>query len=269
MRRKVLQQRSREGFVMPQSDSPAQFYDWFKDPAAHPREIEEALLSTQKLTSFGTVLLDNSLVNHAFDFLSGEHDALLPTNTHAQLSAVCELVDSIVMHENVIVGPEGKHTWYYRPDLQSANDLLVPGHEFLTWSQIYAVLAVARRLAVQSLTDEPALPVGLAAFLGTATLDPVMIAQTLSEITPHASMYSDPNHPLDSPEMDQLARNEWLYEDFSVSLLGETMIAMNAVDPANAGRYFWKGYFAYTARRGLPSTIPESEQLPRGNCTTE
>lgn len=217
----------------------------FSDPEHAERILTSAVLANQASAQVSSIVLDNATVDYAFSYFNAERpQSVLPTQPDLVLAAVAEFVNAAVLYEQILTGPENSKSTKWRQDSdgtcsevplwRAATDVVSPVEARLSWPEIFAVLSLAKRHAVNSV--DPTLLDTIGNLLGKP-LDLDTVVDRLEAITPASSRHS-------AHHLYKVVNNDdYYYSDFSVGTLGPNQIALNAVDPGNAGRSFRDRHF--------------------------
>ena len=88
----------------------------FNDPGQAAEVLAQSSSKLDAPGGISSILLDNSTVDHALRYFAeaarvGSH-AHLPGRPRLMLLAVADFVNAVILHENVLTGPEGRVTKY-------------------------------------------------------------------------------------------------------------------------------------------------------------
>lgn len=211
--------------------------------------LGEGLCEGIKNSSTSSILLDNSTVAYALEFISGEGNLsspVIPNKGEVYTLAVYELINAIVLYEHIFVGPGAESVMYFRDDLAATKQLLKNTEDLIDWKSVFALLNLARNQALGILRNSPNIVLTLEAVIG-AKLNRELVRHMIEEMTPKASSHS----PHYWEKLFANGMDSYYFLDLSYGFLGANTIAMNAIDPSNAGKYWGTdNYFGYTAKRG-------------------
>lgn len=227
------------------------FYDLFRSNNLF-QEIEglgERLCETTKGYRISSILLDNSTVEYALEFIADKGNLkspVIPKKGEVYTLAVYELINAIILYENIYVGPGAQHVTFFRDDLAETQKLLKNAEELLDWESIFSLLNLSRNQALNLLGSNPDIILTLESLVG-AKLNHKIVRTIIEKMEPKAS-YESPHY---WEKLFAKGIDSYYFFDLSYGFLGANTIAMNAIDPSNASKR-WGGakYFSYTAKRG-------------------
>lgn len=200
----------------------SRLWELFNDPGQAAEVLAQVSSKLDVPGEISSILLDNSTVDHALRYFAdtpmvGSH-AHLPGRPRLMLLAVADFVNAVILHENVLTGPDVQAVEYAPQELSLNIARSVSGR--LPEREMFAVLSLAKATAAEAAREQETVDT-VSALLGTS-LRAGKVLGWLDEIGPITARRSAETYYNDSVPV--------------LNVLGHSQNMVTAVDQADGYR---------------------------------